>query len=161
MVAAFAACRELEEARKSGAFILTRVAILRWLKIADGPPPQFISEACDQARKSGFSEEQKALMSHYIAEFSDGKGSLKNVLPLGVLDEVRGTVCYDAILMKGGVAGNGDVTLLDVSVMTTLGNQPIAIYQFTSYRDERSVANALASLKTIYSDFAALNGKVN
>jgi hypothetical protein len=161
LVAAFADCRELEEARKSGAFIPTRIAILRWLKIADDPPPQFMSEACDQARKSSFSEEQKALMSHYIAEFSSGKGSLKNILPLGVLDEVRGTVCYDAILMKGGTAGNGDVTLLDLSAMTTLGNQPIAIHQFSSYHDERSVASALASLKTIYSDFAALNGKAD
>jgi hypothetical protein len=154
-------CRELAEARKSGAFIPTKIGILRWLRTTDRPPPQFISEACDHVRKSGFSDEQKALMSHYVAEFSNGKSSLKNVLPLGVLDEVRGTVCYEAKLMKAGIASNSDVTLLDMSAMTKLGNQPIGIHQWTSYRDESSIAAALASLKTIYSDFAALNGKAN
>jgi len=161
VVAAYADCRELAEARKSGAFIPTKIGILRWLRTTDRPPPQFISEACDHLRKSGVSDEQKALTSHYVAEFSNGKSSLKDVLPLGVLDEVRASVCYEAKLMKGGIAGNGDVTLLDMSAMTTLGNQPIAIHQWTSYRDESSIAAALASLKTIYSDFAALNGKAN
>jgi hypothetical protein len=127
----------------------------------DRAPPQFISEACDDVRKSGFSDEQKALMSHSVAEFSNGKSSLKNVLLLGVLDEVRGTVCYEAKLMKASIAGNGDVTLLDMSAMTTLGNQPIVIHQWTSYRDESSIAAALAGLKTIYTDFAALNSNAN
>jgi hypothetical protein len=161
LVAAFADCRELAESRKSGAFILTRIAILRWLRIANEPPPQFISEACDQVRKSGFPNEQKALMSRYIAEFSNGKSSLKDVFPLGVLDEVKGTVCYEAKLMKAGISSNGDVTVLNVSAMTTLGNQPVGIYQWTIYRDESSIATALANVKTIYSDFAALNGKAN
>jgi hypothetical protein len=161
LVAAFADCRELEEARKSGAFIRTEIAILRWLRIADRPPPQFMSEACDQVRKSGFSSDQKALLSRYVTEFSNGKSSLKDVLPLGVLDEVKGTVCYEAKLTKAIIAGSDNVTQLDMSAMTTLGNQPIAIHQWTSYRDERSVATALASLKTIYSDFAALNGKAD
>jgi hypothetical protein len=161
VVAAFADCQELAEARKSGVFIPTKIGILRWLRIADRPPQQFISEACDQLRKSGFSDEQKALVSHYVAEFSNGKSSLKDVLPLGVLDEVKGSVCYEAKLMKAGIGSNGNVTLLNVSAMTTLGNQPIAIQQSTSYRDGSSVTSALASLKTVYSDFAALNGKVD
>jgi hypothetical protein len=161
VVAAFADCQELAEARKSGAFIPTKIVILQWLRIADKPSLQFISEACDEVRKSGFANQQKALMSHYVAEFSNGKNNLKNVLPLGVLDEVRGTVCYEAKLMKAGVASNGDVTLLDMSALTTLGNQPIAIHQWTNYRDETSIAASLASLKVVYSDFAALNGKAN
>jgi hypothetical protein len=161
VVAAYADCRELAEARKSGAFIPTKIGILRWLRITDRAPPQFISEACDDVRKSRFSDEQKALMSHSVAEFSNGKSSLKNVLPLGVLDEVRGTVCYEAKLMKASIASNGDVTLLDMSAMTTLGNQPIVIHQWTSYRDGSSIAAALASLKTIYTDFAALNSNAN
>jgi hypothetical protein len=98
-------------------------------------------------------------MSHYVTEFSNGKSSLKNVLPLGVIDEVKGTVCYGANLMKANIVSNDDVTLLDVSAMTTVGNQPIAIHQWTTYRDANSVTTALANLKTIYSDFAALNGK--
>jgi hypothetical protein len=161
VIAAYADCRELAEARKSGAFIPTKIGIFRWLRIADRPSSQFISDACDEVRKSGFSDEQNALMSHRVAEFSNGKSSLKNVLPLGVLDEARGTVCYEAKLIKASVASNGDVTLLDMSAMTTLGNQPILIHQWTSYRDESSIAAALASLKTIYSDFAALNGNAN
>jgi hypothetical protein len=161
VVVAYADCRELEEARKSGAFIPTKIGIFRWLRIADRPSPQFISEACDEVRKSGFSDAQKALTSHYVTEFSDGKSSLKDVLPLGVLDEVKGTVCYGAKLVKAGIVNNDNVTLLDVSAMTTLGNQPIAIHQWTNYRDESSVAAALAGLKTIYSDFAALNGNAN
>jgi hypothetical protein len=161
LVVGFADCRELEESRKTGAFIPTKIGILRWLRTTDRPPPQFISEACDQVRKSGFSDEQKALTSHYVTEFSSGKSSLKDVLPLGVLDEDKGTVCYEAKLVKAGIANSGDVTLLEVSAMTTLGNQPILISQWTSYRDERSVAAALASVKTIYSDFAALNGKTS
>jgi hypothetical protein len=161
VVAAYADCLELAEARKSRAFIPTKIGIFQWLRIADSPSPQFISDACDEVRKSGLSDEQKAAMSHNVAEFSNGKSSLKNVLSLGVLDEVKGTVCYGANLMKGGVAGNDNVTLLDVAAMTTVGNRPIAIHQWTNYRDESSVASALASLKTIYSDFAALNGKAN
>jgi hypothetical protein len=158
VVAAYADCRELAEARKSRAFIPTKIGIFRWLRLADRPAPQFISEACDEIRKSGFSDEQKVLMSHYITEFSNGKSTLKNVLPLGVLDEVKGTVCYKADLMKATIA-NDNITLLDASAMTTLGNQPIQIHQWTRYRDESSVATALASLKTTYSDFAVLNGK--
>ncbi len=161
VVVAYADCRELAEARKSGAFISTKIGILRWLRTTDRAPPQFIAEACDYVKKSGFSDEQKALMARSIAEFSNGKSSLKSLLPLGVLDEVRGTVCYEAKLMKARIASNSDVTLLDMSAMTTLGNQPIGIHQWTNYRDESSIAAALASLKAIYSDFAALNGNAN
>lgn len=159
VVAAYADCGELALARKSGAFIQTKIAILRWLRVADKPSPQFISEACDTIRKSGLSDDQKTLMSRYVTEFSDGRNSLKSVLPLGVIDEVKGTVCYGASLMRANIVSHDDVTLLDLSAMTTVGNQPFAIHQWTRYRDANSVATALANLKTAYSDFAALNGK--
>src|ERR1700722_1769792 len=161
VVAAYADCLELAESRKSGTFIATKFAFLRWDKTADRPPSQFITEACDQVRQSGASDEQKALRSRYVTEFSKGLSSLKDVLPLGVLDEVRGTVCYSAKLIKAQVVNTGDVTLVYASAMTTIGNQPILMAQWTNYVDATSVATALASLKTTYSDFAAANGKTS
>ena len=161
VMAAYADCSELAESRKSHAFISTKVAFLRWDKTADRPPSQFISEACDFVRKSGFSDEQKAQTSKYLTEFSKGNSSLTDVLSLGVLDEVEGTVCYSAKLIKAKIANTGDVTLVYLSAMTTVANQPIMMQQWTNYVDEASIATALASLKTIYSDFAAANGKTN
>jgi hypothetical protein len=158
-VVVYADCGELAESRKSHAFIRTKFAILRWLRKVDRQPSQFMSEACDQVRKSGFSDEQKARVSQYVTEFSKGKSSLEDVLNLGVLDEVRGTVCYAAKLIKGKVANTGDVTLVYESAMTTVGNQPIMMVQWTNFVDATSIATALASLKTSYSTFAAANGK--
>jgi hypothetical protein len=161
VIAAYADCAELAESRKSGAFISTKVAFLRWTKSVDRPPSQFISDACDQVRKSDLSDEQKMRMSQYVTDFSNGKSNLKDVLSLGVLDEVKGTVCYPAKLMKGKIANTGDVTLVYLSAMTSLGSQPIWISQWTNFVDSTSIASALASMKTIYSDFAAINGKTN
>ena len=161
VIAAYADCRELAESRKSHAFIWTKVAFLQWDKTADRPPSQFISEACDVARKSGFSDEQKARASQYLTEFSKGNSSLKDVLPLGVLDEAKGTVCYSAKLIKARIADTSDVTLVYLAAMTTVGNQPIMIQQWTSYVDETSIATALANLKIIYSDFIAAGWKAN
>jgi hypothetical protein len=101
-------------------------------------------------------------VSQYITEFSKGNSSLKDVLPLGVLDEVKGTVCYSAKLIRARIVNSGDViTLVYLSAMTTVGNQPIMMQQWTNYVDETSIATALASLKIIYSDFAAANGRNN
>src|SRR5450631_1871406 len=69
LIALYPDCRELEDSRKSNAFILTKVAIARFVKRADRPPSQFISEACDQLRQ-GLSDEQKARISKYVTEFS-------------------------------------------------------------------------------------------
>jgi hypothetical protein len=44
---------------------------------------------------------------------------------------------------------------------TTVGNQPVAIFQWTNYEGAASIAAALANLKIIYSDFATANGKTN
>jgi len=159
VIGAYADCRELAESRKSGAFIPTKVAILRWNKHADREPSQFISEACDQVRKSGLSDEQKARVSQYVTEFSKGNSSLTDVLSLGVLDEVKGTVCYPAKLMKARIANTGEVTLVYLSAMTSLEDQPVSIVQWTNFVDATSIASALTSLKKIYSDFAAANGK--
>jgi hypothetical protein len=159
VIAAYPDCRELAESRKSHAFIPTKVAILRWLKSVDRPESQFISEACDQVRKSGLSDEQTARVSQYVTEFSKGNSSLKDIFSLGVLDEVKGTVCYSAKLIKARIANTGDVTLVYLSAMTSVDNQPIMMVQWTNFVDATSIATALTSLKTIYSDFSAANGK--
>src|ERR1700722_9800751 len=98
LVALYLDCRELEESRKSNAFILTKVMIARFDKHTDRPPSQFVSEACSQLRR-GLSDEQKARISEYVTEFSKGNSSVQNTLSLGVLDEVKGTVCYSGQLM--------------------------------------------------------------
>jgi hypothetical protein len=159
VVAGYADCRELAESRKSHTFIPTKVAILRWGKSVDRPQSQFISEACDQVRKSGLSDEQTARVSQYVTEFSRGNSRLKDALPLGVLDEVKGTVCYAAKLMKARIANTCDVTLVYLSAMTSVDNQPIMMVQWTNFVDATSIATALTSLKTIYSDFVAANSK--
>lgn len=161
VMAAYADCDELAESRKSGTFISRKVAFLRWNNNADRPPAQFISEACDIARKSDLTNEQRARLSQYITEFSKGNTSLKNVVSLGVLDEVKGTVCYSAKLITARVANTGDVTLVYFAAMTIVDYQPVMLQQWTKFVDDTSVATALAGLKTIYSDFAAINGRAN
>ena len=161
LMAAYADCGELAESRKSGAFISTKVVFLRWDKHSDRPPSQFISEACDSVRKSDFSDEQKAQLSKYVTEFSAGNTSVKNVASLGVLDEVKGTVCYSAKLITARIGAMGDVTAVYLSAMAVVGYQPVILQQWTKFVDDTSVATALASIKTVYSDFAAINGKAN
>lgn len=158
LIALYPDCRELEESRKASAFILTKVAFARFAKRADRPPTQFISEACDQLRQ-GLSDEQKARISKYVTEFSKGNSSVQNTLSLGVLDEIKGTVCYSGQLVKGKIANTGEVTLVYLTAGTFVGDQPIGIFQWTNYVDATSIAAALANLKIIYSDFAAANGK--
>jgi len=158
LIALYVDCRELEESRKSNAFILTKVAIAKFVKRADRPPSQFISEACDQVRQ-GLSDEQKARISNYVTEFSKGSSSVQNTLALGVLDEVKGTVCYSGQLLKAKIANIGEVAALYLTAATFVGDQPIGIFQWTNYVDPTSIATALANLKVIYSDFAAANGK--
>jgi hypothetical protein len=51
------------------------------------------------------------------------------------------------------------VTLVSLSAGAFVENQPISMLQWTNYADEPSIVTALADLKTIYSDFAAANGK--
>ena len=96
-----------------------------------------------------------------MTEFSKGDSSLTGALSLGVLDEVKGTVCYAAQMVKARIANTGDVTLVSLSAITAVGDQPIVLQLWTNYRDASSIATGLASLKTIYSDFAAANGKIN
>jgi hypothetical protein len=158
LIALYPDCRELEESRKSNAFILTKVAIARFVKRADRPPSQFISEACDQLRK-GLSDDQKARISKYVTEFSKGNSSVQNTLALGVLDEVKGTVCYSGQLVNAKIPNVGAVTVVYLTAGTSVGDQPIGIFQWTNYVDATSIAAALANLKIIYSDFAAANGK--
>lgn len=158
VIALYPDCRELEQSRRSNAFILTKVAIARFAKRADRPPSQFITEACDQLRK-GLSGEQKAQTSKYVTEFSKGNSSVQNTLALGVLDEVKGAVCYSGQLIKAKIANTGEVTVVYLSAGTFVGDQPIGIFQWTNYVDEASIASALANLKIIYSDFAAANGR--
>lgn len=161
LVAAYADCHELTEARKSDTFITNKFAITKWNKRAGGQPSQFIAAACDQVRRSGLSDEQKARASQYVTEFSKGNSSLKDVLSLGILDEIKGTVCYSAKLIRGKIANGGNVTLVYVNAMTSVGDQPIMMGLWTSFADETSIAAALASLKKMYSDFAAGIGKAN
>ena len=158
LIALYPDCRELEESRKSNAFILTKVMIARFVKRVDRPPSLFISEACDQLRK-GLSDEQKARISQYVTEFSKGNSSVQNTLALGVLDEVKGSVCYSGQLLKAKIANAGEVTAVYLTAGTSVGDQPIGIFQWTNYVDATSIAAALANLKIIYSDFAAANGK--
>lgn len=160
LIALYPDCRELEASRKSGAFILTKVAFASFMKRVDRPPSQYISEACDKL-KQGLSDEQKARASKYVTEFSKGTSSVQNTLSLGVLDEVKETVCYSGQLIKGKIANTGEVTLVYLTAGTIVGDQPVGIFQWTNYEDATSVAAALANLKTIYSNFAAANGKTD
>lgn len=157
LVALYADCRELEESRKSNTFILTKVLIARWIKRADRTPSQFISEACDQLRQ-GLSDEQKAQISKYVTEFSKGNSSVQNILALGVLDEVKGTVCYSGQLTKAKIANTGEVAAVYLTAGTFVGDHPISILQWTNYVDATSITAALENLKVIYSDFAKANG---
>jgi hypothetical protein len=158
LIALYPDCHELEESRKSSAFILTKVMIARFAKRADRPPSQFISEACDKLRE-GLSDELKARLSKYVMEFSKGNSNVQNTLSLGVLDEVKGTVCYSGQLIKAKIANVGEVAAVYLTAGTFVGDQPIGIFQWTNYVDATSIAVALANLKIIYSDFAAANEK--
>jgi hypothetical protein len=157
-VALYPDCRELEESRKSGTLVLTKVAFASFVNRTDKPSSQFIAEACDELKK-GVSDEQKARMSRAVTEFSKGYSSVQNTLPLGVLDEVRGTVCYYGQLIRVKIANANAVTLVYLTAGTFAGDQPISIIQWTSFVDQTSIAAALSNLKTIYSDFALANGK--
>jgi hypothetical protein len=157
-IALYLDCRELDASRTSGTFILTKLAFASFMKPVDRPPSQYISDACDKLRE-GLSDEQKARASKYVTEFSKGTSSLQNTMPLGVLDEVKGAVCYSGQLIKAKVANTGEVTLVYLTAGTTVGNQPVGIFQWTNYEDATSIAAALANLKSIYSNFAAANGK--
>jgi hypothetical protein len=132
-IALYPDCRELDASRKTGTFILTKLAFASFMKPVDRPPSQYISEACDKLRE-GLSDEQKALASKYVTEFSKGASSLQNTIPLGVLDEVKGVVCYSGQLIKGKVAGTGEISAVYLTAGTTLGNQPIGIFQWTDYK---------------------------
>jgi hypothetical protein len=158
LIALYLDCRELDASRKSGTFVLSKVAFASYMKPVDRPPSQYISEACDKLRES-LSDEQKARISKYVTEFSKGTSSLQNTMSLGVLDEVKGTVCYSGQLVKAKVANAGEITAVFLSAGTTMGNRPVAISQWTHYEDATSITAALANLKTIYSNFAAANGK--
>ncbi len=116
------------------------------------------AEACDQLRK-GLSDEQKARISKYVTEFSNGNSSVQNNLALGVLDEVKGAVCYSGQLLRAKIANTGEVVVVSLGAGTFVGDQPVSILQWTNYVDETSIATALANLKIIYSDFAEANGK--
>jgi hypothetical protein len=160
LIALYPDCRELEASRKSGAFILTKVAFASFMKRVDRPPSQYISETCDKLRE-GLSDEQKARVSKYVTEFSKGTSGVQNALSLGVLDEVKGAVCYSGILVKAKVANTHETTLVYLSAGTIVGDQPVGIFQWTKYEDATSIAAALANLKTVYSNFAAANGKTD
>jgi len=161
LIALYPDCREQKESRtSSGPFIRTKVAFAKFVKRADGSPSLYISQACDELRK-GLSDEQKARISRYVTEFSRGNNSLEGALPLGVLDEDRGAVCYSGQLIKGKVANAGEITLVYLTAATMVGDQPISIFQWTNYADSTSIATALTNLKTIYSDFRNMNGKGN
>jgi hypothetical protein len=158
LIALYVDCHELEESRKSNAFILTKIVIARFAKHTERPPSQFISEACDKLRE-GFSDEQKARISKYVTDFSKGNSDVQNTLSLGVLDEVRGSVCYSGQLIKAKIADIGEITAVYLTAGTFVSDQPIGIFQWTNYADATSIAAALANLKIIYSNFAAANGK--
>jgi hypothetical protein len=159
LIAFYPDCHEYGEWRKSNASIRTKVAFFRWDKTADRPPPQFISEACDQLRRSGIPDELKARISNAVTEFSKGNIGQTTTMSLGVLDEIKGTVCYSGQLERYKLANRSDITLVSLSAGTLVGNQPVSILQWTNYVDETSIATALTRLKTIYSDFATGNGK--
>jgi hypothetical protein len=158
LIALYVDCRELEDSRKPNAFILTKVVIARFVKRPDRPPSQFISETCDKLRE-GLSDEQKARISKYVTEFSKDNSNVQNTLSLGVLDEVKGTVCYSGQLIKAKIANTGEVAAVYLTAGTFVGDRPIGIFQWTNYVDATSIATALANLKIIYSDFAAAKGK--
>lgn len=159
-IALYPDCHEFEEWRKSKAFLLTKVVFAGYAKHIDRPAPQFITEACEHLRK-GLSDELKARISEAVTEFSKGNSSLTNTMSLGVLDEIRGTVCYSGQLARFKIANRDDVTLVYLSAGTFVGDQAISISQWTNYLDESSIPAALANLKAIYSHFAAANGKTN
>ncbi|MBR0899193.1 hypothetical protein JQ616_29945 [Bradyrhizobium tropiciagri] len=160
LVALYPDCHELKESRTSGAFIRTKIAFAKFVKRVDGPPSRYISETCDALRR-GLSDEQRARISKYVTEFSKGNNSLQGALPLGVLDEDRGAVCYSGQLIKGKVANASEITLVYLTAATIVGDQPISISQWTNYIDATSIATALTNLKTIYSDFRNMNGKTD
>jgi hypothetical protein len=157
-IALYPDCRELGASRKTGAFILTKLAFASYMKPVDRPPSQYVSDACDKLRE-GLSDEQKARASKYVTEFSNGTSSLPNTIPLGVLDEVKGVVCYSGQLLKGKVANTGEISAVYLTAETTVGDQPVGIFQWTDFKDATSISQALESLKKIYSNFAAANGK--
>jgi hypothetical protein len=159
-IALYPDCHEFEEWRKSKAFILTKVLFARYVKHIDRPAPQFITEACEHLRK-GLSDELKARISEAVTEFSKGNSSLTNTMSLGVLDEVKGTVCYSGQLGRGKIAYVGDVTFVYLSAGTFVGDEAISISQWTNYVDESSIPKALENLKAIYSHFAAANSKTD
>jgi len=161
LIALYPDCHEYGEWRKSNASILAKVAFATFVKQIDRPPPQIISEACDQRRKSDISDELKARISKDVTQFSKGNIGQTNTLSLGVLDEIKGTVCYFGQLERFKIANSGDVILVSLSAGAFVGDQAIGIFQWTNYVDETSIAEALAKLKIIYSNFAAANGKTN
>lgn len=160
VIASYLDCRELEEWRRSGTFIRTKIAFLKFSQRADRPPSQYISEACDKS-KEGVSRETRARISEAVTKFTNGSSSVQNMLSLGVLDEERGTVCYAGSLIKGKVANTGEVTLVYLSAATIVDDQPVSIVQWTNFLDDTSIAKALASLKDIHSNFAASIAKSN
>jgi hypothetical protein len=157
LIVVYPDCGELNKARETEAFIATKVWFASLESVAGKATPATAASTCDESRTIKYSEKDKADLLKIQKEFSNGN-STQDSIALGVLEEIKGDVCYVATLQKVKTK-NGDVTPLAVLyAVKYLKNNLVFLYQATKYVDSTSIPTALANLKIIYSDFAAANG---
>jgi hypothetical protein len=158
LIAGFPDCREMARARKAAQFIVSKVFITAPLSGIEKLKPETVQQDCQGLHTAEYSEQDKVRNAKMVKEFGKGN-SLSDSKALGVLEEVKGVVCYVATLQKVKVREGDSHTLLVLFAVTSAQNSELFLYQVTPYVDASSLPTALANLKIIYSDFARANPK--
>ena len=157
-IAAFPDCRQMQRARKTSQFIDTKIYVTAPYAAIGKLTPQLVQQTCDELRTKEYSEQDKIELAKAIKEFSNGNTG-QDSQALGVLEDVKGVVCYVATLQKIKLKNGEPQTTLALFAVTSVQNSEIFLYQFTPYVDASSMSTALANLKIIYNEFANANKK--
>jgi Domain of unknown function (DUF4189) len=157
LIVVFPDCGELNKARETEAFIATKV----WLAFADGVAGKATlstaADTCEKSRTIKYTEQDKADLLKAQKQFANGNAS-QDSIALGVLEEIKGDVCYVATLQKVKTKSGDLATMAVLYAIKYLKNNLVFLYQSTNYVDSTSILTALANLKIIYADFSAANG---
>jgi hypothetical protein len=157
LIAAFPDCRQLKQMEKSGQFIAIKSYVSAATASIGKSSPEEVTQTCDELKTKTYSDVDKASQAKSIKEFSNG-GSSVDSIALGVLEEIKGEVCYVATLQKVKPRQDGDVvTMRSLFAVTNARGDLIFLYQYTPYADATSIPAGLANLKIFYSNFAAAN----
>jgi len=157
LIVVYPDCGELNKARSTEAFIATKVWFASLDSVAGKATLSTAADTCEETRTMKYSEKDKADLLKIQKEFANGNSS-QDAIALGVLEDIKGDVCYVATLQKVKTKSGDLSTMAVLYAVKYLKNNLLFLYQSTNYVDSTSIPTALANLKIIYSDFSAANG---